>query len=267
MVPCLCATVVVNRLPAQSETFLPASGYSETAMEGKMSAQQLTGPDGWQGEWSLPKGGASPAYLYKESAGLAPSPGGGAQVTAPDDAIHEIGRKLAKNIPTKGNAALYASFRMSLSDRKPQGAAYVLFSGIGGLGAGVMDGSLMVLSRRDAGVNEGGQALKEWVPLMSQEYEANTPYFFVVKISAGEDEWGGEDEMEIWINPKNVSTADAASSNALVYNTDSPGNIAPPSGSIGHVMLHVENLKGTTVKFDDLRVGTTWESVTAPVAP
>lgn len=266
--PILCGVAFsAGSLCAQSESFLSQSGYSETAAVGKLSAQQLSGPEGWQGQWSLPKSGASPAYLYKESATLAPSPGGGVAITPPDEGVHEIGRKLAKSIPTKGNEAIYASFRMSVSELRPQGMAYVLFSGIGGLGAGVQDGSLMVLSRRDAGVTEEGQALKEWVPLLSQEYQADTPYFFVVKIGAGGDEWGGEDEMEIWINPKDVSTADAASSNALVYNADSPGNIAPPSGSIGQVLLHVENLKGATVKFDDLRVGTTWESVTGPISP
>lgn len=268
ILPILCgAAFSTGSLQAQSESFLPRSGYSETVTDGKLAAQQLSGPEGWQGQWSLPKNGASPAFSYKESASLAPSQGGGVAITPPDEGVHEIGRKLAKSIPTKGNGAIYASFRMSLSEHRPQGMAYVLFSGIGGLGAGVQDGSLMVLSRRDAGVNEEGQTLKEWVPLLSQEYQANTSYFFVVKIGAGEDEWAGEDEMEIWINPKDVSTADAASSHAMVHNTDPPGNIAPPSGSIGQVMLHVENLKGATVKFDDLRVGTTWESVTGPISP
>lgn len=258
------AALAAGTLCAQSESFHPQAGYSETVVDGKLAAQQLSGPEGWQGQWSLPKTGASAAFLFKEEATLAPSLGGGVIITPPDEGVHEIGRRLAKSIPTKGNGAIYASFRMSVSELKPQGMAYVLFSGVGGLGAGVQDGYLMVLSRRDAGVNEDGQPLKEWVPLLSQEYQANTPYFFVVKIGAGEDEWAGEDEMEIWINPKDVSTADAASANALVYNADPPGNIAPPSGSIGEVILHVENLKGTTVKFDDLRVGTNWESVTGP---
>ena len=263
MVP-FSVALLLGDASAQSESFLPQSGYSETVVEGKLSAQQANGPEGWQGPWSLPKSGPSPAYFYKEGPTLAPAAGGGVAITPPDEGVHEIGRKLEKSIPTKGNAAIYASFRMSVSDHKPQGMAYVLFSGIGGLGAGVKDGSLMVLSRQDAGVSEDGQPKKEWVPLLSQEYQPNTTYFFVVKIGAGEDEWGGDDEMEIWINPKDVSTSDAASSNALVYNADSPGNIAPPSGSIGQVMLHVENLQGATVKFDDLRVGTTWESVTGP---
>jgi hypothetical protein len=268
MVPIfLCAVVTADALRAQSENFLPASGYSELVVEGKLSAQDLSGSNGWKGQWALPKSGPSPAYLYKESANLAPSAGGGVSITPPDDGVYEIGRRLTKSIPTKGNKAIYASFLLNVSEKKPQGMAYVLFSGIGGLGAGVKDGSLMVLSRQDTGVTEEGQAIKEWAPLLSQEYEPNKPYFFVVKISDGEDEWGATDEMEVWINPKDVSTEQAGSSNSLVNNTDSPGNIAPPSGSIGQVTLHVENLQGITVTFDDLRVGTTWESVTGPVAP
>jgi hypothetical protein len=188
-------------------------------------------------------------------------------IAAPDDGVHEIGRKLAAAIPMKGNEAIYASFRMSVSEHKPVGMAYVLFSGIGGLGAGIADGELMVLARQEGGMPEEGRPAQEWTPLFRDKYQAKTPYFFVVKISAGGDEWASHDDMELWINPRNISSENAASSQVLVHNTDTPGNIAPPSGSIGQVMLHVENLKGTTVTFDDLRVGTTWESVTGPVAP
>lgn len=255
--------------PSFHDGFHTESGYAESAGgDGRLSAQSLPG----QSAWSLPKTGASPAFLFREEAGLkypaiAYPNGGGVQITAGDAEIHTVGRKLAKGILMKGNAAIYASFLMSVSAHKPQGGAYVLFTGIGGLGAGIQDGNLMVLARQDARPNETGQNPSEWIPLLFQEYKANTTYFFVIKISDGGDGWGGEDEMEVWINPKEVSSEQEGSTNALVQNADSPGNIAPPSGGITDALLRVENLQGITLKFDELRVGTSWESVTGPIQP
>ncbi len=252
----------------------PADGYNATVGgEGSLSAQLLSGPQGWEKSWSLPKAVRSPLYLFRDDAGLTyPAityPGGGGCVITPtDSAVHEIGRKLTHPIPMKGNAAIYASFLMSVSKKSPQGMAYALFTGIGGLGAGISDGSLMVMTRRDAEqTDEAVPPTKEWVPLTNQSFEADTTYYFVIKISDGSDAWAGGDEMEVWINPKDVSTPAAASVKSLHYNTDLPGNIAPPSGAITQLLLHAENLQGTTVKFDEFRVGPTWESVTAPPLP
>lgn len=278
-----CALIVLS-LPFASATLIaqtpgyydgcrPDSGYSESSGgDGRLDGQKLSGPPGWAATWSLPKAGRSPLYLFREAAGLtypaiAYPGGGGVQITPSDAAAQDIGRKLAQGIVSQGNAAIYASFLLSVSEKKPQGIAYVLFTGVGGLGAGISDGFLMVLARQDAGIGEDGMQKKEWMPLLSQEYQPNTTYFFVVKIGDGDDEWTAADEMEVWINPKDVSTQDEASSNALVYNIDSPGNIIAPSGFINQLLLHTENLEGITVKFDEFRVGTTWESVTGPIQP
>ena len=252
---------------AQSENFRPEFGYSELVDKGLLSAQDLGHGEDWQGAWNLPKEGPSAAYFYRDSANLPPSTGGGVMIVPGDDAPQEIGRRLARTIPMKGHQAIYASFRLSLSDYKPQGVACVLFSGIGGLGAGVNDGDLMALMRRRLDEAQEVREIKGWVPMHFQACQANTTYFFVVKIEAGEDAWAADDAMQVWINPKDGSTEETASSHALVYNMDAPGNIAPPSGGITQVTLYVENLKGVTVKFDDLRIGTSWESVTGPIAP
>ena len=223
------------------------------------------------GTWA--KTGGSKLYLFREDAGLTYPPlqypgGGGCSFVPADDAVHEIGRKLTQPIPMKGNTAIYASFLMRIPEKSPTGIAYVLFTGIGGLGAGICDGSLMVLSRRDAEqTGESAPPAKEWIPLTNQSFEADTTYYFVIKISDGGDAWAGDDEMEVWINPKDVSSPEAAASKALHYNNDVPGNIAPPSGAITHVLLHAENLNGVAQKFDEFRLGTTWESVTGPVTP
>lgn len=251
--------------------FVEESGYLESAGgDGRLSGQTLSGPPHWQPTWNLPKSGVSPAFLFRREAGLThpaityPA-GGGVQITAGDAEIHTVGRKLAKGIPMNGNTEIYASFLLSVSGHKAQGGAYVLFTGVGGLGAGIHDGALMVLSRQNAGPNETGQNQSEWIPLLFDEYKANTTYLFIVKISDGGDEWAASDDMEVWINPKDISSEQAASSSALVQNTDSPGNIAPPSGGITEAILRVENFQGITVKLDELRVGTSWESVTGPI--
>ena len=267
------SAVLAGSLPAQNSPYdgmRSEDGYRETA--GPLAGQALTGPAGWEPTWSLPKTDRSPLYLFREAAGLKyPAiayPGGGAvRITPADPAPLEIGRKLTQGIAMKGNAAIFASFLMSVSEKKAQGMAYALFNGIGGLGAGISDGFLMVLSRQQVESLDGGPPKQEWIPLLIQEYQPGTTFFFIVKISDGGDEWGGEDEMEVWINPQDVSTKDAASSHVLVYNTDAPGNIAPPSGSITQLLLHSENLQGITLTFDEFRVGTTWESVTGAPQP
>jgi hypothetical protein len=261
----LLGGLAVHAGMAQSENFHPESGYSELA--GPLSAQNLVNTEDWQDAWNMPKEGPSAGYVYRDSANLPPSTGGGVVIVPTDDSAHEIGRKLARSIPMKGNQAIYASFRLRVSDDKPQGVACVLFSGIGGLGAGLSEGQLIALARRRVDESMEGREIKGWVPMIFQGYEPNTTYFFVVKIEAGEDEWAADDAMQVWINPKEGATEDTASSQALVYNMDGPGNVAPPSGSITNVTLYVENFQGATVKFDDLRIGTSWESVTGPIAP
>lgn len=252
----------------------PESGYNEFAGEnGRLVAQKLGGPAGWEPSWTLPKDGPSSLYVFREAAGLTypaityPG-GGGIQITPTDTSAQSIGRKfVGGGLPMKNNTAIYASFLLSASEKRPQGTAYALFTGIGGLGAGISDGFLMVLARQDTGKDENGMAKREWVPMLSQEYNAQTVYYFVIKISDGGDAWGGPDDMCVWINPKDVSSEEKAGTTAIVYNTEGPGNVGAPSGSINQMILYAENLQGVVLKFDEFRIGTTWESVTGPVAP
>jgi len=269
----LCAVSPIQAQTSWYDGCRPESGYNEFAGEdGRLNAQKLTGPPGWEAGWSLPKEGSSALYVFREAAGLKypaityPG-GGGVQITATDTSSQNVGRKMTGGIPMKGNTAVYASFLFSASEKRPQGTAYALFSGIGGLGAGISDGFLMVLARQETGKDDAGMTKREWVPMVSQEYTPNTVYYFVIKISDGGDAWGGPDEMSVWINPKDISSEDKASTTAIMFNTEAPGNIAPPSGSINQVTLFSENLQGVTLKFDELRIGTTWESVTGPVNP
>lgn len=256
--------VLLEAQEAYYDGLRPADGYSETAGgAGALDAQQLKGPPGWvPGVWSMPKTGRSSAFLFRESAALAypaiayPG-GGGVEIKLADEKAQTIGRRMAPGIAFRGHTAVYASFLMKVSTVPAQGTAYVRIEGIGGMGAGVLDGSLMVFNRGPGGV---------WTPNpLGPACEPDTTYYFVMKVADDNDEWAQNDTMEMWINPQDVSSESAASSNALVYHVSEPGNFGAISGGIFQALLHVENFAGVTVNFDEFRLGLTWESVTGPV--
>jgi hypothetical protein len=261
----LCVFPFLAHAQLAYDGFRPETGYSERAgKNGSLGAQQLKGPAGWGGvSWSV-KG--SELFVFREDAGLVfPAityPGGGGVQIAPIDAsARSRGRDLDPAIPFAGRTSLYMSFLLRVDAPDCGGTAWAAFENAGGnglgLGAGVHEGNLVLLSR----TARGERVLQALGPAAPQ-----TVYYFIIKLSDSDGSWKGSDDLEIWVNPADVSGEAKATETAELHFLDASSHNASSEVAVARAMLYVENFDGDRVFFDELALGETFSEVTAPKA-
>lgn len=246
--------------------FRPESGYSPAAgKRGELSAQKLTGPAGWTGDsWNVPGPKGSELYRFSEEAALtfpaiSYTGGGGVEITAPDANPRTRARNLAAPVPFEGKTAFYMSFLLRVDGKDCGGTAYAAFENAGGnnlgLGAGIHEGNLVLLSR----TARGDRVLQAFGPAAP-----GTVYYFVIKLSDDREGWMGSDGLEIWVNATDVSSEEKATATAEAHFQDSAGHNAAAEYGIGRAMLYVENFADANVIFDELVLSESWADMIAP---
>ncbi len=244
----------------------PATGYSEAAGKGgSLGGQQLKGPSGWAGKsWDIPGPNGSELFVFREDAGLTlpgvTYPGGGAVQMSPTDAAPRTrARNLSAVAPFAGKAAYYMSFLLRVDGPDCGGTAWAAFENGGGnnlgLGAGVHEGNLVLLTR----TAKGQRVLQAIGPATPQ-----TVYYLIIKLSDTDGEWKSSDDLEIWVNPADVSSEAKATETAELHVQDSTSHNASAEFGLGRLMLFVENFIGAKVLFDEFAFGESFVEVTAP---
>lgn len=245
--------------------FRPEAGYSaSTAKKGSLAAQQLTGPPGWAGaSWDIPGPKGSELFVFREDAGLTfPAityPGGGGVEIAPSDALpRSRGRNLTAPVLFAGKTSFYMSFLLCVDGPDCGGTAYATFENAGGnnlgLGAGIHEGNLVLLTRTAKG-DRVWQAIGPAAP--------QNVYYIVIKLSDNDEGWKGTDDLEVWVNPSDVSSEARATETAALHTQDSASHNASAEFGLGRLMLCVENFIGARVFFDEFAFGESFASVTA----
>lgn len=244
----------------------PESGYSAGApKKGALSTQQLNGPDGWAGKsWDIPGPKGSDLFVFREDAALAfpaisyPG-GGGVEVSLSDGMPRTRARNLSAPVSFAGKPAFYMSFLLRVDGLDCGGTAYATFENAGGnnlgLGAGIHEGNLVLLSR----TARGDRVLQAIGPAAPQ-----TVYYFVIKLSDNDQDWKGTDDLEIWVNPADISSEARADETAELHFQDSASHNASSEFGLGRLMLYVENFIGARVFFDEFALGESFSDVTAP---
>lgn len=246
--------------------FRPETGYSATtAKNGSLGTQQLTGPSGWAGtSWDIPGPKGSELFVFREDAALtAPAisyPGGGGVLIAPSDAAPRTrARNLAGPVPFAGKSAFYMSFLLRVDGPDCGGTAYATFENAGGnnlgLGAGVHEGNLVLLTR----TAKGERVLQALGPAAPQ-----TVYYLVIKLADNDNDWKSTDDLEIWVNPADVSSEAKATESAEFHFQDSTNHNASADFGLGRLLLYVENFIGARVLLDEFTFGESFSEVTAP---
>lgn len=246
--------------------FRPESGYSAAAgKKGALSAQKLHGPAGWAGDsWSVPGPKGSELFQFSEDAALTfPSitypGGGGARISPPDANARTRARNLAAPVPFEGKTVFYMSFLLRVDGPDCGGTAYATFENAGGnnlgLGAGIHEGNLVLLSRTP----QGERVLQAIGPAAPQ-----TVYYLVIKLYDDREGWKGSDGMEIWVNPADVSSEEKATSTAEAHFEDTTSHNAAAEYGMGRLMLYVENFINARVVFDEFVLSESWADLTAP---
>jgi len=257
----LCLFPVLAHAQLAYDGFRPETGYSAQAgKSGSLGAQQLHGPAGWGGtSWDV-KG--SELFVFREDAALTFSaityPGGGGVQIAPIDATPRTrGRNLEPAIPFAGRTSLYMSFLLRVDAPDCGGTAWAAFENSGGnglgLGAGIHEGNLVLLTRTARG-ERVLQALGPAAPA--------TVYYFIIKLSDSDGSWKGSDDLEIWVNPSDVSSEVKATETASLHFQDASSHNASTEITLTRAMLHVENFDGARIFFDELAFGGSFSEVT-----
>lgn len=244
--------------------FRAESGYSESTLKnGALSTQNLNGPTGWAGKaWDVSGPNGSDLFVFREEAGLsfpaiAYPGGGGVQIVPIDESPRTRARNLEPAVVFSGRTTIYMSFLLRLDAPHAFGTAWAAFEHGGGnnlgLGAGIHEGNLVALLR----TSKGERVLQEIGPAVVEK-----TYYFVIKLIDSDGQWKGTDEMEIWINPSDVSSEAAATATAEHHFEDISNYNAAAEFNLGRAMLYVANFARAHVLFDELILGESFESVT-----
>jgi hypothetical protein len=242
------------------------TGYSAgTGKKGALSTQSLNGPAGWAGNaWDIsgPKG--SDLFIFREDAALTfpaisyPG-GGGVEISPSDGLLRTRGRNFSTPVVFAGKSAFYMSFLLKVDGPDCGGTAYATFENAGGnnlgLGAGIHEGNLILLTR----TAKGDRVLQSIGPAAP-----GTTYYFIVKLSDNDADWKSTDDLEIWINPTDVSSEAKVSETAELHFQDAANHNASAEFALGRLMLYVENFIGAKVFFDEFAFGESLSEVAAP---
>lgn len=246
--------------------FRPESGYSEkSAKGGSLSTQHLDGPLGWAStSWDVPGPKGSELFVFREDAALIFAaityPGGGGVQMSPSDGLPRTrARNLASAIPFQGRTALYMSFLLRVEAPDCGGTVWAAFENAGGnnlgLGAGIHEGNLVLLSR----TSRGERVLQAIGPAAP-----GTTYYFIIRLSDTDGTWKGADDLDVWVNPTDVSSEDRASATAEHHFQDTSSHNASSEFGLGRLMLLVENFASARIFFDEFALGESFSDVTGP---
>lgn len=189
------------------------------------------------------------------------SKGGSLQINIPNNNIRNVNRSLSYNVASTASG-FYVSSLMSF----PAGTGIAL-AGVHdtnsdlpadtfGLRWGVNNGKIVLRARDDQ--NPFPQS--EYV--IENSYNANKTYLFVLRAEINYT-GGFTDRISVWINPTDLhselnNTPDIVITASLDQTT---GNRA-----VDQLRLYTDNFtSGSTFKFDEFRLGTTWQDVVVPV--
>lgn len=244
----------------------PESGYVDYGeKKGALNLQDLKGPPGWvDGAWSASASRGSDLFRFREEAALSfpavtyPG-GGGVEIVPIDGNMRTRGRSLSEQISFTGRTALYMSFLLRIEGPDCQGAAYAAFENIGGnnlgLGAGIHEGSIALLTRTAAGT----RVFQTIGP--AEPYKT---YYFVIKLVGNREDWKGADALEIWVNPGDVSSEEKATETAEIHVIEPGTHSAATEFGLGRLMLFTENFTKARILFDEFALGETFPEVTSP---
>ncbi|MBC2602622.1 hypothetical protein [Puniceicoccus vermicola] len=259
----LFGTSILQAAPLVKESFLASDGYVE---DGAIGTQDLTGPSGLAtgtDVWAASTSIMTYKDEYNLSYGSYTGTGGGVGITNPNSNARFASRTVTPSLPFDNSVSTYyVSFLMDLSSVDATGDAFVAFrsdsSGDNfafGLGAGVKDGNFMLMNRNSA------TGVHEYVDL-GTAYTSGT-HLFVIKLdNGGNSNWNGTEQMSIWIDPIDISSEAAATSDSIVYQsmTSTSGAGSQP---IDQLTLHTSDFTANDVlvQFDEATIGTSWSDV------
>lgn len=265
---CGCAVVLMGTAGATSASaaltaydgLRAADGYANGARLQDLSG--LSGPSGWSmGAWTVSTP-SSTEMKYQDGAALtyptvAYAGGGGIEFKPTTDVSRTAARSLSTGL-TVSTTPVYMSFLMRVASVDATGTATAAFTTNAnsnrGVGAGVSDGKLALVGR----TSTGGLSMLD----LGVSYQANTTYYFVIKLTDGGDNWTSNDAMEAWVNPANVSSESAMTASApLAHVADTTLYNGVLNDVIGRLLLSTSGLSGNTIQFDEFRLGTDLASV------